>query len=378
MLDAIVGILRDAWVVVVESTPFIVLGLIVAGLLRTFLDPALVARQLGRGRLRPVVMASVLGVPLPLCSCGVLPAALAIRKQGANDGAVTSFLVSTPATGVDSIAITYALLGPIMAIVRPIVAFISGVATGLVQALSSGSKATAPTPAAGAEACEVDACCSGADCPPEEHAAHHGFVRRVGAGLRYGFVELLGEISGWFLLGVLIAGVITFLVPEELIGKYSGGGLVTMLVMLVVGVPLYVCSSASVPIAAALIVKGLSPGAALVLLMAGPATNATSLTVVGGMLGRRAAAIYIAGISVCAVLMGLLLDAFLKLTGWKVVPTIGTHGGHGFAAWRHVAAAVFTLAVVALFASRILPKLRRKPKATYPHCADETRHPQCH
>jgi uncharacterized membrane protein YraQ (UPF0718 family) len=377
MVDAITGIVREAWVVVVESAPFIVFGLVVAGLLHIFLDPAIVARHLGRGRIRPVVMASVLGVPLPLCSCGVLPAALAIRKQGANDGAVTSFLISTPETGVDSIAITYALLGPIMAVVRPIAAFVSGVVTGLVQTLTGEGATTAPS-AVPVEACRVDACCAGDDCPPEEHARHHGFAARVSAGLRYAFKDLLGDISGWFLLGALIAGVITFAIPEDAIGRHLGGGLVTMLVMLVVGIPLYVCSSASTPIAAALILKGLSPGAALVFLMAGPATNATSITVVGGMLGKRAAAVYIAGISVCAVLMGLSLDGFLKLTGWHVVPTIGAGHEHGFAAWRHAIAALFLAAVAALFLARILPRLKRKPAATCPHCADELPGPSRH
>ena len=376
MIEAITGILREAWVVVVESAPFIVFGLMVAGLLHIFLDPAIVARHLGRGRVRPVVMASVLGVPLPLCSCGVLPAALALRKQGANNGAVTSFLVSTPETGIDSIAITYALLGPIMAVVRPIAAFASGVATGLVQTLWSTRAATSPS-AVAAEPCKVDACCSGADCPPDEHARHHGFVVRIGAGLRYGFVELLGDIAGWFLLGVLAAGVITYFVPSDLIRSYSGGGLVTMLVMLAVGIPLYVCASASTPIAAALILKGLSPGAALVFLMAGPATNATSLTVVGGMLGKRATAVYIGGISVCAVVMGLLLDGFLRLTGWHVVPTIGAGHEHGFPAWRLVAGGVFLAAVVGLFLVRLLPRLKRKPAPTCPHCADEQRSSSC-
>ena len=322
-------------------------------------------------------MASVLGVPLPLCSCGVLPAALAIRKQGANDGAVTSFLISTPATGVDSIAITYALLGPIMAIARPIVAFVSGVVTGFVQTLSGKAAATGRK-VPGAQACKVDACCDGEDCPPDEHRRHHGFIQKAGSGLRYAFVDLLGELSGWFLLGVLIAGVITALAPEELMGRYLGGGLVSMLVMLVVGIPLYVCSSASVPIAAALILKGLSPGAALVFLMAGPATNAAGITVVAGMLGKRAAAIYLGGIAVCAVGMGLLLDVVLGAFGWNVVPTITAGHDHGFAAWRIVLAGIFLAAVAALFVSRVLPRLKKKRQPTCPHCADDKPTSSCH
>ena len=367
-MEVIVGILKDAWAVIVEAAPFLILGLFVAGLLRVFLSAALVARYLGQGRVRSVVMASVLGVPLPLCSCGVLPAALAIRKQGANDGAVTSFLISTPATGVDSIAITYALLGPIMAIARPIVAFITGVATGFVQTLSGKSIShTSKEPKA--DPCHVDACCNGEECPPEEHTRHHSFPKKIGAGLRYAFVDLLGEISGWFLLGVLIAGAITYAVPEELMGKYLGRGLLTMLIMLVIGIPLYVCSSASTPIAAALILKGLSPGAALVFLMAGPATNAAGLTVVAGMIGKRAAAIYLGGIVVCSVAMGLLLDAMLGVFGWSVHPTITGAHAHGFPAWRLILGGLFLAAVAAIFLSRVLPKLKKRPPAC-PHCTE--------
>lgn len=390
-MNVVLAILNDAWAVVVESAPFLILGLFVAGLLHIFLSAAVVPKLLGRGRVRPVVMASVLGVPLPLCSCGVLPAALAIRKQGASDGAVTSFLISTPATGVDSIAITYALLGPIMAIVRPIVAFVSGVATGLVQTLFGEPTPTTPANP-GAEACKVDvgkagdACCSGEECPPDEHSRHHPFHVKVAAGLRYAFVDLLSDISGWFLLGVLIAGVITFAAPDHLLSKVLGGGLVSMAIMLVVGIPLYVCSSASTPIAAALILKGLSPGAALVFLMAGPATNAASLTVVGGMLGKRAAAIYLGGIAVCSVAMGLLLDALLGATGWQVVPRITAGHEHGFAPWRLVLAGVFLAAVAALFLARVLPRLKKKPPAPTrsagpcPHCAEDEEKPtpSCH
>jgi uncharacterized membrane protein YraQ (UPF0718 family) len=375
-VETVLEILAQAWAVVVESAPFLIFGLFVAGLLHVFLDPAMVARHLGRGRVRPIVMASVLGVPLPLCSCGVLPAALAIRKQGANDGAVTSFLISTPATGVDSIAITYALLGPIMAVVRPIVAFISGVATGFVQTLSSRSAAVG-TKVPAAHACTVDGCCDGDGCPPNEHKHHHSAVEKTLAGLRYAFVDLLGEISGWFLLGVLLAGVIMFAVPEDLIERSVGGGLVTMLIMLVVGVPLYVCSSASTPIAAALILKGLSPGAALVFLMAGPATNAAGITVVAGMLGKRAAAVYLGGIAVCAVAMGLLLDALLGVAGWRVVPTVSAGHAENFAAWRVILGALFLAGVAALFLSRVLPKLKKRPAAC-PDCAHEGPTHPCH
>lgn len=306
MLDYLSATFTESWRLLVESGPYILFGLIIGGLLKVFLSPALVARHLGRGRFGPVFKAALLGIPIPLCSCGVLPAAASIKRQGANNGAVASFLISTPESGVDSIAISYALLGPVMAVARPVAAFAAAVAAGLAENLWGGGRAEAVE--APDLSCTVDGCCDGADCPPEEHSRHHSPGQRIRAGLGYAFGELWNDLAGWFLIGLVLAGLITAVIPQELMSRFLGGGLVSMLIMLAVGIPLYICATASTPIAAALILTGVSPGAALVFLLAGPATNVTSLTVLVGLLGKRATAIYLTAIAVTAVAAGLALD----------------------------------------------------------------------
>jgi hypothetical protein len=267
-----------------------------------------VAQRLGRGRYRSVFLAALWGVPIPLCSCGVLPAAVGLRKQGANTGATTAFMISTPESGVDSIAITYALLDPIMTVVRPLAALVTATAAGAAENVLAGDQA--PEEAAAPDlTCPVDACCDGVQCPPEAHKRHHSWAEKIKAGLNHARGEIWADMAGWFFLGLVLAGLITVLVPASLMTQYLGGGIGAMLLMLAAGVPLYICATASTPIAAALILQGVSPGAALVFLLAGPATNITSLTVLIGVLGKRAAAVYLTAISVCAVLFGLAVDA---------------------------------------------------------------------
>jgi len=246
---------------------------------------------------------------------------VALKKQGANNGATAAFLISTPESGVDSIAITYALLDPIMTVARPVVAFATATAAGLTENLIGYKKdGGSITPDL---TCPVDACCDGLDCPADEHYRHHSFSEKLVAGLRYAFKELWGDMAGWFLVGLVIAGLITTVIPDDVLTRHLGGGLPSMLVMLAVGIPLYICATASTPIAAALILKGVSPGAALVFLLAGPATNATSLTVLWGILGKRTTLIYLATISLSTVLFGLALDQVYTSLGLSAQAMVG-------------------------------------------------------
>ena len=239
----------------------------------------------------------------------MLPAAVSLRKQGANKGATTAFLISTPESGVDSISITYALMDPVMTVVRPVAAFFTAVAAGIAENIldqPGGERVTSPD-----LICPVDACCDGQDCPPEEHNTHHSLYQKVRAGISYAITDYWGDIVGWFFIGLFLAGIISAFIPDHLFARYIGeSGLSVMLIMLVMGMPLYICATASTPIAAALIIKGLSPGAALVFLLTGPATNVTSLTVLFGMLGKRPTVIYLVTIACVAVLFGLGLDQF--------------------------------------------------------------------
>ncbi len=323
-MNFITETLLESWHLLLESSVYILFGILVGGLLKIFLNPATVANHLGKGRFAPVFKAAILGIPIPLCSCGVLPAAATLKKQGANNGATMAFLISTPESGVDSVAITYALLDPLMTVARPIAAFFTAAAAGLTENLLHSP---ANEDAMDADlSCPVDACCDGVDCPPEVHAKHHSLAEKVKAGLRFAFTELWGDLAGWFLVGLILGGLITALIPDDFMTRYVGGGLLSMLIMLAVGIPIYICATASTPIAAALILKGVSPGAVLVFLLAGPATNITSLTVLFGILGKRATAIYLGMLALFSVIFGLILDQAYMRLGISAQAVVGQAG----------------------------------------------------
>jgi uncharacterized membrane protein YraQ (UPF0718 family) len=268
-----------------------------------------------------VVKAAFLGVPLPLCSCGVLPAAVSLNKQGANKGATTAFLISTPESGVDSIALSYALLDPVMTVVRPVAAFITAITAGWTENLLFWKKDSVEMKID--RSCPVDGCCDGIDCPDDIHRRHHTIRERLSAGVKFGYREVWGDIAAWFFVGLIIAAFISAIIPDDLIGRLLVGGLSSMLVMLIVGIPIYICATASTPVAAALIMKGVSPGAALVFLLVGPATNITSLSVLVSILGKKSTAIYLIILSVCAVGMGLGIDQLYHHLGISPQAIIG-------------------------------------------------------
>lgn len=320
-MNIILGILNETWNLFVESSLYIIFGLIISGLLRTFLNPSSVAHHLGKGRITSVIKASLLGIPIPLCSCGVLPAAASLKKQGANNGATTAFLISTPESGADSIAISYALLDPILTVARPVVAFITAAVAGITENMFKPKDEFKPVQPD--ISCPIDGCCDGKDCSPEIHRRHHTFYEKLTSGLKFAVTEVWGDLVLLYILGIFLAGAITYLIPDDVIGKFMGGGLSSMLIMLVAGIPLYICATASTPIAAALILKGVSPGAALVFLIAGPATNITSMTVLLGLLGKRATTIYLVTIALLAVLFGLAVDQIYALSGISARATMG-------------------------------------------------------
>lgn len=279
---------------------------------------------------------------------------MSLRKQGANKGAVTSFLISTPESGVDSIAITYALLDPILTVMRPVAAFFTAAFAGITENMTASEKeSVAMQPDL---SCPVDGCCDGVDCPPEVHRRHHSFFEKLISGLRYAFTDFWNDLAGYFFLGVLLAGIITALIPDSFFSAHLGAGLPAMLIMLAAGAPLYVCATASTPIAAALILKGVSPGAALVFLLVGPATNMATLTVLMGTLGKRSTAVYLGAIALCAVLFGLAVDeiyAFFNVSPQAVI-------GHAAETLPHWLALTGTIAL-ALLSIRPLWRIIKKP-----------------
>jgi uncharacterized membrane protein YraQ (UPF0718 family) len=324
-MEIVISIFKESWHLLLEASVYILFGMLVGGLLKVFLNPSFVADHLGTGRISSVVKAALFGIPIPLCSCGVLPAAASLKRQGANNGATTAFLISTPESGVDSMAITYALLDPIMTVARPVSAFITAVAAGISENLLQSQK-DEDWKRVIDRSCPIDNCCDGNECPPAEHAAHHSFTEKLWAGFKFAVDDLWGDLAGWFFAGLLFAGIIAAIIPQELMSSYLGGGLHSMLIMLLVGIPMYICATASTPVAAALILKGVSPGAALVFLLVGPATNVTSLSVLFGLLGKRATVIYLVMLSLFAVLSGLVLDMIYNNFGVTASAIAGQAG----------------------------------------------------
>ncbi len=303
VLDVLREIAVEFWAVFAEMSPYLLFGFFVAGLLSMLVSRKMVERHLGGPGLLPLLKAAIFGVPLPLCSCGVIPVSMSLHKQGASEGATLSFLLSTPQTGVDSILVTYSLLGPVFAIFRPLVALVTGVVGGLLVNLV-GRDAAGPIQPAD---------------PPGDGSPNSTWTKRLLDGMEYAFVTLPRDIGKPLLLGLAIAAIISALTPDDFFADKLGRGLPAMLVMMAVGIPIYVCASASVPVAAALILKGLSPGAALVFLMTGPATNAAGLTTIWNVMGRRTALLYLATVAGCALGAGLLLDALVYNTTIEVV-----------------------------------------------------------
>jgi uncharacterized membrane protein YraQ (UPF0718 family) len=295
MLDTLRQIVIDFWAVFAEMSPYLLFGFFVAGLLSMLVSRAVVERHLGGRGALPLFKAAIFGVPLPLCSCGVIPVSMSLHKHGASKGSTISFLLSTPQTGVDSILVTYSLLGPVFAVFRPLVALATGVIGGsLVNLFGKPDDVSAEaTDAAG------------------DNATVSTWKTKFLDGMKYAFVTLPRDIGKPLLLGLVVAAVISALVPDDFFTDRLGRGLPAMLVMMAVGIPIYVCASASVPVAAALILKGLSPGAALVFLMTGPATNAAGLVTIWNTLGRRTAILYLLTVAGCALGAGLLLDALV-------------------------------------------------------------------
>lgn len=452
-----------------DSAPWLLLGLILAGLLKVFVPMVWMQKQLGGHGFKTVVKAALLGAPLPLCSCGVIPAAVGLRRSGASKAATTSFLVSTPETGVDSIAVSYVLLGPFMAIVRPIAAITSAIVAGLLvgrddddgkPAVKSESKSASDAPVAACCASKsasqsqaikaepVKGCCSSTKeptlapvkaaascCSTESHSeqktepksaikmtpmaatsslmtaapslmtAHGGSVAnvgvikaektvsccasntaesvtpekilvvkkgaccgtsnkaesgthdhsahahdsqtqaeadsccastqdmatelksqsvlsRVGIGLKYAATDLVRDTTLWLLVGLFFAALVQTYVPADFLAQW-GDGILAMLVMVLVSVPMYICATASTPIAAGLLLAGVSPGAVLVFMMAGPATNIATLGVVAKELGKRALWGYLGGVIGVALVAGILVNYLVDSFGFVVMPQIG-------------------------------------------------------
>ena len=325
-MSFLIEVLRETWSVIAEAAPWLFIGFLFAGLLKAFVPSHRIARSLGANSARSVWLAALWGAPIPLCSCSVIPTATALHKSGASKGATASFLISTPETGVDSISVTYALLDPIMTVLRPLSALLSAILTGsavnwLVQRGWEGPVASDEPTRTEGSCCSVETDASGGQDGHDHGSASStpkaqgGVGSRVRSGVRYAFIDLFDDLTPVLALGLLLSGLISALIPAEFFREVGLSGWKAMWLMLAIGTPLYVCATASTPIAAALIAKGLNPGAALVFLLVGPATNITTLLVVGRMLGRRILAAYLTGVVAVALAVGFAADVLYSRMG---------------------------------------------------------------
>jgi len=289
---------RSLLMVTGEMSPYLLLGFLIAGILHVFVPRSFYNRYLSRDNKFSVLYAALLGIPLPLCSCGVIPTAIGLKNEKASNGAVASFLIATPQTGIDSILATFSVLGLGFAILRPMAALVTGVCGGLlVNRLVREDDNNGPIESS----CRVE---SG---------------NKVWRVLRYAYFDMIQDIGLRLLIGLIVAALIQVLVPDEFFLHFGSNTLLQMLVILIVAIPMYICSTGSIPVAAALIMKGLSPGAALVMLMAGPAVNMASILVVRKALGNRFTVIYLLVIVGFSILFGLLVNAF----GINISPITG-------------------------------------------------------
>lgn len=335
-----------------EASPWLLLGLLIAGLMKAWVPSKILSKHLGNGK-SAIVKAALIGAPLPLCSCGVIPVATELRRSGASAPATAAFLVATPETGIDSVSVSYALLGPIFAVYRPFAAIMSAIITGILVSgikeedikspitdtkqggtsccaskqpapeilptkptVSSCCSSKSPVKAVEVEA-KTSSCCSSSTAtnttstssvPPSALA---DFFEKTKMGVYYAATKLIDDIIVWLAIGLLFASIIRTFLPPEFLLSY-GSGLPAMLLMIVISIPMYICATASTPIAAGFIMAGLSPGTALVFMMAGPATNISTLGVIKNEMGGAVLIRYLLGVALCAIGFASLLDFVLN------------------------------------------------------------------
>lgn len=345
-----------------EMSPYLLLGFFVAGLLHVFVPGSLYSRYLSGADLRSVLLAALFGIPLPLCSCGVIPTAMSLRKEGASKGATTSFLIATPQTGVDSIFATYSILGLPFAILRPIAALVTSVFGGLL--VNAADKDREKTP----QTADTD-CADGEVCARRE-PAYTGFVDRMKGALRYGFVDMVQDIGKWLVIGLVVAGLITLFVPDDFFVRFADRPLLAYVVVLLIAIPMYVCATGSIPVAAALMLKGLSPGAALVFLMAGPASNMASILVIRRVMGQRTLWIYLLSLTVGAIVFGLGVDFLLPRELFTSLLSPTDACCHMSTPWWQWASTV-VMGALLLYALVIAPLLHRRTPETAEAAAAE-------
>ena len=399
-----------------DAAPWLMGGLVIAGLIHSFVPTQALAKHLGQDNLISNIKAAVFGAPLPLCSCSVIPAAISLRRNGASRSSTVSFLVSTPETGVDSIAVSYALLGPFMAIVRPIAAVMSAVSAGLMtialpeRSITESPATTQPSSLAETHNAQTSSCCSRKQtvAPQPEHTtktsccaskntvavqtevkaqsevktesscssqnktkskpadsccssqqktsnSNNSLVEKFINGQKYAFVDIFNDMAGWLLVGLVLAAATLTWLPEDFLTRW-GGGFIAMIVMALVGIPMYICATASTPIAAGLLMTGISPGAVLVFLLAGPATNMATIGVVNRELGRNAVIAYLSGVLGVAFIAGFITNWLVTALEIDIQAQLAA-SQHLLPEWlMYLSAALLALMIIRYAKQQLAPK----------------------
>ncbi|MBS2212305.1 permease [Carboxylicivirga mesophila] len=327
--EFILSFLGDFFAILSEMSPYLLLGFLFAGLLYAFIPKQRIEKYFNGHPFKSSVLASLFGIPLPLCSCGVIPTGAAFYKNGASKGGTVSFLISTPQTGVDSILATFSLMGLPFAIIRPLAALVTGISGGLIT-----SVITADEP--------------NTQAFHQSTSKHKTISQKFKAVFQYGFVEFIQDISKWLIIGLVLAAIISALIPNNFFELLNMPPVMQMLMILLVSVPLYICATGSIPLAAILILKGISPGAAFVLLMAGPATNAATITMIGKVMGKRSLLAYLGTIIFGALASGMLIDYVLPLEWFTQIANqhLGHQHGEGLSWWQIASGIVLLLLII--------------------------------
>ena len=397
-MSELTALFENFAVLFMESAPWLLLGLLIAGLMHELVPVDILKKHMGNASTQAIGKAAVIGAPLPLCSCGVIPAAIGLRRSGASKPATVSFLVATPETGVDSVSVSYALLGPVFAIVRPVAAITSAIYAGLMvkwfdtpdannqpqtdqaatteadtssACCSSKQPETKPEPASASSCCssqtqvapitEPASCCSSAKKtePAEAKASccsttaqqkaetikadSQSLSVKAQAIWQFSTVKLLNDLTLWLLIGLSLAAAIQTWVPHQFLTQW-GDGFMAMLIMAVIGIPMYICATASTPVAVGFLAAGLSPGAVLVFLLAGPATNISTMGMIAKEMGKRTLVLYVFSVVSISILLGYALNIAIQafeLSAW--IP-LG-QGGHD----HNDISAIYALCAMLLF-----------------------------
>ncbi len=343
--------IKSFWHYMLLSAPFLMLGMIISGFIHVFISTDRIKKAMGGKGLSGILKSSILGIPLPLCSCAVIPTAATLKKNGASNSATSAFLISTPESGVDSIAMTYGMMDLPMTIIRPVAAFLSAFTAGVLQMFFNKDEIVVDQ--------EQKSCCSKSGNKSLKDKPT--LLTKIKAMFRFALIELMDDFAFWLSLGLVAGAIIGFVVPDNFFDGLNG--ITGRIAILAIGVPLYICASATTPIAASLVMKGMSPGMALMILLVGPATNISNILVIGKYIGKKGVVINVIAIVVVALIMSFVTDYIYQSFSWPIDFKVSAHEHEHYSLFDKGVTVLFILLLLRSLLLKEIPKLYRKTKA---------------